>query len=80
MWVWIPYLIWGWWYMITYYKLLDLLNRRNISKLELMEMACISRETLAKLSKNESVTIQTIDKICTVLKCQPGDILEWNEK
>lgn len=66
--------------MITYYKLLDLLNRRNISKLELMEMACISRETLAKLSKNESVTIQTIDKICTVLKCQPGDILEWNEK
>ena len=66
--------------MITYYKLLDLLNRRNISKLELMEMAGISRETLAKLSKNESVTIQTIDKICTVLKCQPGDILEWNEK
>lgn len=66
--------------MIAYYKLLDMLNKRNISKLELMEMASISRETLAKLSKNESVTIQTIDKICTVLKCQPGDILEWIEK
>ena len=66
--------------MIAYYKLLDMLNKRNISKLELMEMAGISRETLAKLSKNESVTIQTIDKICTVLKCQPGDILEWIEK
>lgn len=66
--------------MIAYYKLLDMLNKRNISKLELMEMASISRETLAKLSKNESVTIQTIDKICTVLKCQPGDILEWIER
>ena len=66
--------------MSAYYKLLDMLNKRNISKLELMEMAGISRETLAKLSKNESVTIQTIDKICTVLKCQPGDILEWIEK
>lgn len=66
--------------MIAYYKLLDMLNKRNISKLELMEMASISRETLSKLSKNESVTIQTIDKICTVLKCQPGEILEWIEK
>lgn len=66
--------------MIAYYKLLDMINKRNISKLELMEMAGISRETLAKLSKNESVTMQTIDKICTVLKCQPGDILEWIEK
>lgn len=66
--------------MIAYYKLLDMLNKRNISKLELMEMASISRETLSKLSKNESVTIQTIDKICAVLKCQPGEILEWIEK
>jgi len=66
--------------MIAYYKLLDMINKRNISKLELMAMAGISRETLAKLSKNESVTIQTIDKICTVLQCKPGDILEWIEK
>ena len=66
--------------MITYYKLLDILNRRNISKLELMKMAGISRETLSKLSKNESVTIQTIDKICNVLKCQPGELMEWTEK
>lgn len=65
--------------MIAYYKLLDMLNKRNISKLELMEKAGISRETLSKLSKNESVTVLTIDKICSVLKCQPGDIMEWIE-
>ena len=66
--------------MIAYYKLLDILNKRNISKLELMEMAKISRGTLAKLSKNESVSISTIDSICTVLECQPGDIMEWIKK
>lgn len=65
--------------MIAYYKLLDMLNKRNISKLELMELAKISRGTLAKLSKNEPVSISTIDSICTVLKCQPGEILEWIE-
>lgn len=66
--------------MITYYKLLDMLNRRGISKLELMEKASISRGTLAKLSKNESVSISTIDSICTVLECQPGEIMEWVKK
>ena len=66
--------------MITYYKLLDVLNRRGISKLELMEKASISRGTLAKLSKNESVSISTIDSICTVLECQPGEIMEWVKK
>ena len=66
--------------MITYYKLLDMLNRRGISKLELMERAEISRGTLAKLSKNQPVSISTIDSICNVLKCQPGDLMEWNEK
>ena len=66
--------------MITYYKLLDMLNRRGISKLELMERAEISRGTLAKLSKNQPVSISTIDSICNVLKCQPGDLMEWIEK
>lgn len=62
--------------MIAYYKLFDLINRRGIGKLELMEMANISRGTLAKLSKNEPVSISTIDSICTALDCQPGEILE----
>ena len=66
--------------MIAYYKLLDMLNKREISKLELMKRANISRGTLAKLSKNQPVNISTIDSICNVLKCQPGDILEWIEK
>lgn len=66
--------------MIAYYKLLDMLNKKNISKLELMERAGISRGTLAKLSKNESVNISTIDSICSVLECQPGEIMEWIKK
>lgn len=65
--------------MITYYKLLDIINRRNISKLELMEQAHISRGTLAKLSKNEPVSISTINSICSFLECQPGDLMEWQK-
>jgi putative transcriptional regulator len=62
---------------IHFYKLFDLLNRRSIKKTELMKMADISSPTMAKLSKNETVSLEVINKICKALDCQPGDILEY---
>lgn len=59
---------------IRYHKLFDILNRRNMKKTDLLEV--ISAPTLAKLSKGESVTTEMIEKICTFLECQPGDIME----
>ena len=66
--------------MITYYKLLDMLNRRNISKMELKKAIGCGSNTLAALSKNEYVNMKTIDKICEFLDCQPGDILEYEKE
>ena len=62
---------------IKYYKLLDLLNRSNISKEELRVKIEVSSATMAKLSKNQPVSLDVIDKICATLNCQPGDILEY---
>ena len=39
----------------------------------------IFKHALAKLGKNESVTIETIDKLCIYLKVQPSDIVEVYE-
>ena len=64
---------------IKYYRLFDLLNRRNIKKTELMKMAKISSPTIAKLSKNEVVQTSIISKICKALECQPADIMEYIE-
>ena len=61
---------------IKYYKLLDLLNKRGIPKGELQKMAGFSSATMAKLSSNENVSLDIIDKICICLKIQPGDIME----
>lgn len=63
--------------MIAYYKLLDMLNKRNISKMELKEAIKCGSNTLSALSKNEPLNTKTIDKICDFLNCQPGDIMEW---
>ena len=60
--------------MIRYYKLFDLLNRREMKKTELLKV--ISAPTLGKLQKGEIVKSDTIDKICLFLDCQPNDIME----
>jgi putative transcriptional regulator len=64
---------------IKFYRLLDLLNRRNISKEELRIAIGASSATISKLSKNEKVSLDVIEKICTHLNCQPGDIMEYVE-
>lgn len=63
--------------MIAYYKLLDMLNRRGMTRLDLQKAIGAGPNTISKISKNEPVTLATIDKICEVLDCQPGDILEY---
>lgn len=65
---------------IKFYKLLDLLNRKNITKEELRIAISASSATISKLSKNEKVSLDVIEKICNYLDCQPGDIMEIERK
>lgn len=60
--------------MIRYFKLFDLLNRREMKKSDLREI--LSPKTIAKLSKGNNIETDVIDKICLFLNCQPGDIME----
>lgn len=60
---------------MKYYRLFDLLARRNMKKTDLLFV--ISAPTLAKLSKGATVNTDVLCKICDFLKCQPGDILEY---
>lgn len=61
---------------IKYYKLFDILQRRNMKKTDLLTEAHISSPTLAKLTKGETVTTEVINRICVALNVQPGDIME----
>ncbi|EGC75522.1 hypothetical protein HMPREF0490_00721 [Lachnospiraceae bacterium 6_1_37FAA] len=63
--------------MIAYYKLIDMLNRKGMKKIDLQNAIGCSPVTMASISKNRPVNLTTIDSICKVLNCQPGDILEY---
>ncbi|MFD2673638.1 helix-turn-helix domain-containing protein [Marinicrinis sediminis] len=63
--------------MISYKPFQKMLIDREIKKTELMKRARISSATMAKLNKNEYVSLEVIDKLCEVLDCQPGDMMEY---
>ena len=66
--------------MISYDPLWKLLIDKNMTKTELRENVGFSTNTLAKLSKNESVTLSTLEKICLYLDCKIDDIVEIKAK
>ena len=48
----------------------------EISKTELKQAVKMSPNTLAKLGKNETVSLDVLIRICEVLHCDIGDIME----
>ncbi len=55
-----------------------MMAKRKISSGELAEKVGITAANLSilKTGKAKAVRFSTLDKICEVLECQPGDILE----
>lgn len=62
---------------LSYNKLWKLLIDKNLKKMELREQLGISNSTLAKLGKNEAVALSVLEKICALLDCQIGDVVEY---
>ena len=61
---------------LCYKKLWKLLIDRNMKKGDLRELADISQTTMAKLSKNQNVTTDTLVRICAALDCDLNDIAD----
>jgi len=60
-----------------YNRLWKLLIDKGINKTELRKMTGIGTSTLAKLSANEKVSLDVLEKICKVLSCNVSDIMEY---
>ena len=60
----------------NYKKLWKLLIDRDMKKKDLADLAGISNTSIAKMGKNENVTMDVLVKICTALNCDIGDIVE----
>ena len=61
---------------VCYKKLWKMLIYHNMNKSELAKKAKMSPNTIAKMGKNETVSLDILVRICAVLQCDIGDIVE----
>lgn len=62
---------------VTYEKLWKLLKENKMKKIEMQRKAGISGNILARMGKNEYISMESVEKICCVLNCRADDILEF---
>ena len=58
-----------------------MLARRKMSVTKLSEKVGITMANISilKNGKAKAIKLDTLNKICKALNCQPGDILEWSD-
>ena len=66
--------------VVDYVRLWKLLLAKGMKKTDLKTEAGIGSNVLAKLGKNEYVSMETMEKLCTSLDCNIEDIMEFNPK
>jgi len=62
---------------VRYNKLFSLMKEKNINKFYLRKNG-IHSAVVDKLIKGGTVDTTTIGRLCSLLNCQPGDILEYS--
>lgn len=60
----------------SYNKLWKLLIDKNMKKKDLESIIGIASSTIAKMSKEQPVSLEIIGRICKFFKCNVGDILD----
>ena len=61
---------------VSFKKLWQRLIDEDMRKVDLREATGMSSATMAKITNNEEVTMSTITRICDVLRCDIGDVVE----
>ena len=61
---------------ISYNRLFKLLIDKGMKKTEFAKIAGLTPGTLAKLSKNQTVSMDSLIKMCKTLNCTFDDIVE----
>lgn len=62
---------------VCYDNLWKLLIDKKLKRTDLKQLCGISSNVLAKLGKNESVSVDSLEKICVALDCRIENIMEF---
>lgn len=63
--------------MMVFDPLWETMKKKNVTIYALVVKHGVSRGTVNKLRHNKNVTLVTIEHLCRILDCQPGDIVMY---
>ncbi len=64
----------------SYKPLWKLLIDKDMSKKDLMESVNISKSTMDKMGRSETVSLEIIDRICSHFNCRIEDVVEYRKR
>ena len=64
---------------IKYDKLINLMREKGITSYTIKRDKIIGQATYKKIIEGGDIDTRTIAKLCKLLNCQPGDILEYSD-
>jgi DNA-binding Xre family transcriptional regulator len=64
---------------VKYDKLFKELKKRNMKDIELTRAAGFSGNIMTRIRRDEYVSLESIEKICRVLKCKVDDIVTFTK-
>ncbi|MCM1183047.1 MAG: helix-turn-helix transcriptional regulator [Roseburia sp.] len=64
--------------MHNYAPLWETMKRKNVSQYRLLQQG-INNKTLYRLRTNQNITVLTMEKLCTILNCEPNDIVAFTK-
>lgn len=64
--------------MVSYRPLWETMKRKNVTTYTLIYKHGMNPRTINNLKHDRGITVDTLEKLCTILDCTPNDIIEFN--
>ena len=64
---------------VSYNRLWKMLINKNMKRIEMQYLTGISGNILARMGKNQYVSMETIEKICKKLDCTVDEMMEFTD-
>ena len=66
--------------MISYESLWDTMEQRGITTYTLINKYGINPRTINNLRHNRSITMFTLERLCSILDCDPNEVITFKKE
>lgn len=65
--------------MVNYEPLWQTMKEKGVTTYILIEKHGINSRTIYNLKHNKGITVDTLEKLCKILRCTPNEVIRFDE-